>query len=293
MDGANVSKIIKDMVKSGKIPGAFIFEGERGADALADALAKAIVCQNTESKAESGEACGVCAGCVKATKGTHPDIIAPEPGGEGALSFHIDKVRDIIDGLYLAPNESGTKVYMIKDMHNMTPQAQNALLKSLEDPPPFAVFIITANDGGLILETVKSRAVRFSPVYTGKTEKKAPPPAYSGLILDILGQTPDKSSLYQKLSSSGLEKSDKAEVINFYTCIENALRDILAAKFFAGASPDIDFLYFDGFEETDKLSNLYPTKKLLEMLKKIRKYKSDLDYNINIRLNLNAFLSNL
>ena len=301
----NTKEIIKDMIKSNKIPGAFIFECEQSGvrDLFARNLARAVVCLDAEHKKNFGEACGVCESCAKAIKNIHPDIITSEPEGEGNLSFHIEQVRDIIDGLYLSPNESSAKVYIIRDMHNMTPQGQNALLKSIEEPPPFAVFIITANNGDMILETVKSRAVRFALDHEEKSEEKKPAHIYGDLIQNILAETSDKLSLYQKLSSTGLDKSDKTEVINFYSCIENALRDILTAKIFMayesaentdnGGSFGISFLYFESFGEIEKLINFYSVKKILDLSKKIHKYKADLDYNINIKLNLTSFLGSL
>ena len=307
--GINI-KIIKEMIKSDKIPGAFIFDGgqDEAKTLISNILAKTIVCQNTEHKKKSGEPCGICGSCIKAEKGIHPDIIISKAGGDGALSFHIDKVRDIISGLYLSPNESETKVYIIEEMQNMTPQGQNALLKSIEEPPPFVVFIITVNSSDLILETVKSRAVKFNMDFTDKNDKNKKNSAiYEDLILDILTENPDKLSIYQKLLSKGLEKSDKTEILNFYSYLENALRDILMAKIFMPCENSdrngISFLYFtdlnesnnnfNGFEELKKLTNLYSTKKIVNLSKKIHKYKTDLDYNINIRLNLTSFLSSL
>jgi hypothetical protein len=287
------------MIKSNKIPAAFIFEGENASvtSMFADNLARAVVCSDTRHKKEHGTACNACASCAKAVKSIHPDIIMPESDG-GALSFHIDKVRDIINGLYLSPNESDAKIYIIKDMQNMTPQGQNALLKSLEEPPPFVFFIITVNNSDLILETVKSRAVRFNTDSAGDPAKKNAPRNYGGLILDILTENPDKAAVYQKLLSS---VSDKSEVLNFYSHIENALRDILIAKIFmaefaaANGAPETlrpAFLYFGDFEDIKKMSNLYTAKKILDLSKKIHKYKADLDYNINIKLNLTSFFSN-
>lgn len=299
----NAGRIIREMIKSNKIPGAFIFEGECGGGKtlLADALAKAIVCRDAAHKEKYGEPCGVCESCVKADRKIHPDIIISEPDGEGSLSFHIDKVRDIINGLYLSPNESETKVYIIKDMQNMTPQGQNALLKSIEEPPPFAVFIITVNSGDLILETVKSRAVRFVLDYADESEKKGQTPVYGDLICGILNENPDKLSIYQKLISAGLEKSDKTEVLKFYSSLENSLRDILVAKIFMDYETEeitelknVSFLSgFTGAEDLKRLANLYSVKKILNLSKKIHEYKKDLDYNINIRLNLTSFLSSL
>ncbi|MCL2096727.1 MAG: hypothetical protein FWH10_07475 [Oscillospiraceae bacterium] len=291
-----MNEIIKDMVKSGKIPGAFIFEGESAVYSLARNLAKTIVCGNIKYKEENGEACGVCVSCVKAARGVHPDIITPEnPGEGGALSFHIDRVRDIISELYLSPNDGGAKVYIIKDMHNMTPQAQNALLKSLEEPPPFVFFIMTVSDAALILETVRSRAVKFTVGINNNTGDNILP-EYDDLIRDILTAGTDKSGIYQKILSSSFV-SDKSGVLNFYSRMENALRDILAAKIFVNRpDSEIDFLYFDkikDYEVIRKFINIYSAKKIILTSKKIHKYKSDLDYNINIKLNLNSFLSGL
>ena len=299
-------KIIKEMVEADKIPGAFIFESERGdiGDLFAEDLAKTIVCGDFEYKSKYGEACGICESCAKADRKIHPDIIVSEPEGEGSLSFHIDKVRDIINGLYLTPNESEKKVYIICDMQNMTPQGQNALLKSIEEPPPFAVFIITVNNSDLILETVKSRAVRFVLDCGDEDAKKNIPPVYNDLARDILNENPDKLSLYQKLMSSVLEKNDKAEVLKFYMYLENSLRDILVAKIFMSYENDgnnkneeiknISFLSdFNNSDNIKKIMNLYSIKKILNLSKKIQKYKTDLDYNINLRLNLTSFLSGI
>ena len=115
-----------------------------------------------------------------------------------------------------------------------------------------------------------------------------------------MSKSPDKS-----------DKIDKTGILNFYSCLENALRDILVAKIFmsyesSDADTDIininnynlneiSFLYFSDsdscLEQIKKLTNLYSIKKILNLLKKIHKYKTDLDYNINIRLNLTSFFS--
>ena len=288
----NTIKIIKEMIKSGKIPGAFIFEGEdeRSKKTISEALAKSIVCEDIGYKKKNGEACGECSSCMKAERSIHPDIIVSGPEGEGSLSFHIDKARDIVAGLYLAPNESETKAYIIQDMQNMTPQAQNALLKAIEEPPPFAVFVITANSGDLILETVKSRAVKFKLESEDAFAKKDPQ-IYEDLILDIL-QKPDKTSIYQKLAPKAPDKSGKLELMSFYSCLENALRDVLVAKIFAGADPNaFPLLHFGGAEKAQKLADIYSAKKILNLSKTVREYKADLEYNINVRLNLASFLS--
>jgi hypothetical protein len=283
------------MLKSEKLPGAFIFEGEREITAgLAAVLAKSAVCADSASKKAHGEACGVCEACRKAEKNTHPDIIFAEPESDGAQSFHIDKVREIIDGLYLSPNESEKKVYIIKDMQNMTQQGQNALLKSLEEPPPFVIFIITAANLDLILETVKSRAVKFKINDAPESESAAHESreTHGEIIKNILGGNPDRLAVWQDMLKN-LEKSGKTGILNFYHNLENAARDVLIAKIFADNINNARFLYFEsgGITNLMKYANIYSVNKILELCGKIEDFKSDLEYNANTRLNLSSFFS--
>ncbi|MCL2158935.1 MAG: hypothetical protein FWH48_05965 [Oscillospiraceae bacterium] len=295
-EGENAAKTIKEMVKSGKVPGAFIFGGE-GREAISNALAKTIVCQNLEYKKSHGEACGICKSCQKAEREIHPDIMVTRPESDAARSFHIDKIRNITENLYFTPNDSETKVHILLDIQTMTAEAQNALLKSLEEPPPFAVFVMTVSDFDLILETVKSRAVCFYA--SEKKAAKKSPQAHEGLILDILAQTPEKKlPIYQNLIAKTLEKADKSDILDFYSYLENALRDVLVAKIFMPYEnsdvPDIPFLYFANLTNVEKigrLANIYSANKILSLSKKIQEYKKDLEYNVNIRLNLTSFLS--
>ena len=284
----NAGLIIKNMIKSDRIPGAFIFEGSPEITGVfADMLAKSAVCSDLDYKKDNGEACGVCEACRKALRKIHPDIIIAEPDGDGAQSFHIEKVREIIDGLYLSPNESDKKIYIIKDMQNMTPQGQNALLKSLEEPPPFAIFIITAANLDLLLETVRSRAVKFN-LWDGALD--APQDNCGEIIKNILGRNPDKLSVYQDIIKN-LEKSGKSGVLNFYYNLENAARDILIVKIFSDNLSGARLLYFNNPEILEKYAGNYSVKKILELCGKIQEYKSDLEYNANTRLNLSSFFS--
>ena len=280
--------IIKSMVKSGELPGAFIFDGPPElTGAAARSLARAIACGDLDYKQDNGEACGVCGACIKSGRDMHPDIIVAEPEGNGAQSFHVDKVREIIGGLYLSPNEGSKKIYIIKGMQGMTQQGQNALLKSLEEPPPFAVFIITAESLDLILETVKSRAAKFSLRDDGAAG--GAPDRHEPIIKNILGKSPDRLAVYQDM----LKSLDKSGALDFYYNLENAARDVLVAKIFSGDMGGARFLYFDSPEILKKYAGDYSANKILELCAKIREYKSDLEHNANMRLNLSSFFSEI
>lgn len=153
-----VKEQLSSLIDSGRLPHAIIIEGEEGLGkhVLAHEIAAALVCRGDGNKP-----CRECAQCHKAKKGIHPDIYEHTATG-GAKSFHIDTVRDIISDIYMPPNEAEYKIYILGNAHCMNESAQNAILKVLEEPPAYAVFIMTAENRSMLLETVLSRAVVLS-----------------------------------------------------------------------------------------------------------------------------------
>lgn len=149
---------ISFLLESKRLPHAIILEGESGLGkaSLAREIAAALVC-----RASGERPCYSCPQCSKAEKGYHPDIFEYKPSG-GAKSFHVDVVRNVINDIYLSPNEAEHKVYILRNAHFMNESAQNALLKVLEEPPEYAVFILTVENRSAMLETVLSRAVVLS-----------------------------------------------------------------------------------------------------------------------------------
>ena len=94
-------------------------------------------------------------------KGVHPDIFEYSATG-GARSFHVDVVRDVIDDVFVKPNEAQYKIYILGNCQCMNESSQNALLKVLEEPPEYAIFILTATTKSALLGTVLSRSVVFT-----------------------------------------------------------------------------------------------------------------------------------
>ena len=131
---------------------------EKGEPAAAE-LARALVC----SAPVGGSPCGCCENCRKAEKGIHPDILTigrlPDDKGKLRREIYVEQIRDIVADASILPNEAERKVYIIRDAGTMNPQAQNALLKILEEPPRFVAFILLAEHAGALLETVRSRCV--------------------------------------------------------------------------------------------------------------------------------------
>lgn len=148
---------LSKLLESGRFPHALIIEGEEGIGkkTLARDLACALVCRGEDKP------CGECSQCKKAMSGIHLDISEYIPSGT-ANSFHVDTVRNIINDAYVQPNEADYKVYILANAHCMNPNAQNALLKILEEPPKYVVFILTTESKSALLSTVLSRSVCVS-----------------------------------------------------------------------------------------------------------------------------------
>lgn len=145
------------LIDSGRFPHALVIEGEQGLGkrTLAKLLAAALVCRGDEKP------CMSCAQCHKAMQNIHPDIFEHSAAG-GVNSFHVDVIRNVVGDAFMRPNEAEHKVYILGNADCMSVSAQNALLKVLEEPPSYVVFILTAQSKSLLLETVLSRSVVVS-----------------------------------------------------------------------------------------------------------------------------------
>ncbi len=147
------------MINSRRLSHAILLQGEPGTGkrTLARLIAQAVLCRSPEAWP-----CGVCSSCHKAEKGIHPDIIEIGTEAVRPLSFHIESIRDLRQGAFIAPNESESKIYILQNAQNMTRQAQNALLKVLEEPPEYVIFILLCENRSTMLETILSRCVTFT-----------------------------------------------------------------------------------------------------------------------------------
>ncbi|MCI8612029.1 MAG: hypothetical protein HFE66_08975 [Clostridiales bacterium] len=138
---------------------AYILEGPTGSGkhVLACEIAKALLCLRKDVPAFP---CGTCLQCKKMDAQSHTDIAYVNSGDKASLA--VETVRETLATLSYAPDEGNYKIYIFEDAQKMTVQAQNALLLSLEEPPPYAVFILLVTDAAALLETIRSRATIFS-----------------------------------------------------------------------------------------------------------------------------------
>jgi DNA polymerase-3 subunit delta' len=144
------------------LPPSLLFAGHRGVGKrrTAVAIAETINCQTpVEGPALPRDACGTCASCQRIRRGVHPDVLILEPGELGSIK--IEKVRDVVVRAGYRPFEGRRRVVMIDDADAMTPDAQDALLKTLEEPPPSSVLILVSAMPDALLPTVLSRCQRL------------------------------------------------------------------------------------------------------------------------------------
>ncbi len=151
----HVSRTLANAIRSGRIHHAFLFTGARGVGKTSAAriLAKALNCE----AGLSDTPCGICPSCTEITAGQGLDVIEID----GASNTGVDDVRELRDNIRYLPSRSRFKIFIIDEVHMLSTSAFNALLKTLEEPPPHAKFIFATTEPHKIPVTILSRCQRF------------------------------------------------------------------------------------------------------------------------------------
>ncbi len=243
-----VKKVLQNSVKSvfsvnPKVKHAYLFSGPRGTGktSLARIFAKAINC-NDQKSTDQGEACGVCDVC----KNGQIDIIELD----AASNTGIDNIRDLIEAANTPPFISRYKVYIIDEVHMLSKAAMNALLKTLEEPPSYIVFLMATTDPEKILTTILSRVTHLKLINHSLSD-------ISKLLLSICkqenqvveidaieliakmaaGGLRDAINLLETVTNYGLEKYTEAEVAQILGVLPSHRLQELADSFLS-----VDFL---------------------------------------------------
>ncbi|HBB66846.1 MAG: hypothetical protein A2X28_06940 [Elusimicrobia bacterium GWA2_56_46] len=227
-------KKLKALVSGGRVPPALLFSGPEGTGKFlaAKEFAKALNCTHTprqEPKPEddlfapssgsplhpssliphpSEDACGRCVSCSQIDKGVHPDVRIIDSEFQGLLleedarkqkTLRIDTVREFTRHVYQKAILSEWKIFIINDAHTLNANAQNAMLKVLEEPPPGTVFLLIAAKKNLLLPTIISRsyAVEFTRLSAAAVEE----------LLERDGMTLDEASVLSELSGGSVKKA--------------------------------------------------------------------------------------
>jgi len=162
IDNQTIRERIKIMLRTKKVPHALLFTGLKGAGktSVARIVAKVINCENNlyNKKSDSVEPCNRCYSCQSITAGSSIDVMEID----AASNRKIDETRELINQVKFSPVTSRYKVYIIDEVHMLTPESFNALLKTLEEPPPSTIFILATTEVDKLPKTIVSRCLRFN-----------------------------------------------------------------------------------------------------------------------------------
>lgn len=151
----DIIQYIQDAVQQNKVSHAYILNGQRGSGKklLAKLFATTLQCETGES-----EPCNECRSCIQANNGNHPDIITVKHEKPGSIS--VDDIRTQVNGdIMIKPYSSPYKIYIMPEADLLTVQAQNALLKTIEEPPEYAIIFLLTENADSLLPTIRSRCV--------------------------------------------------------------------------------------------------------------------------------------
>jgi DNA polymerase III subunit gamma/tau len=226
----HVTLTLRNALAHGRMSHAYLFTGPRGTGKTSTAriLAKAINCLEEDA---SKRPCNHCAICVAITEGRLLDLIEID----AASNRGIDEMRDLREKIAFRPNEARYKVYIIDEVHMLTKEAFNALLKTLEEPPPHAVFVLATTEPDRVPETVRSRCQRFDFRRIGTNDivkhlsdlvqregRRAESEALAAIARRSTGSMRDSISLLDQLLSYGDETLTLARVENVLGLVNQA-----------------------------------------------------------------------
>jgi DNA polymerase-3 subunit gamma/tau len=158
----HVTRTLKNAIEQQRIAHGYIFSGHRGIGktTIARILAMALNCRGVDGKADkpNAEPCGVCESCVEVRAGSAVDVIEID----AATNRGIDEIRELRDAARYRPARDRYKIYILDEAHQITDAAFNALLKTLEEPPPHIIFMMATTQAEDIPQTIRSRCQHFS-----------------------------------------------------------------------------------------------------------------------------------
>lgn len=232
----HVTRTLQNAIKLGRVAQAYLFGGRRGTGktTMARLLAMCLNCE--AASAPTDEPCGKCSSCSSISAGSSPDVIELD----AASNRGIDEIRSLQENVRLSPMSGRFKVYIIDEAHQMTKDAYNAFLKTLEEPPAHVVFVLATTEPEKILPTVRSRCQRFDFRPVPET--------------DIVGRL-------RTVAEAEKIQAPDALLALISRKAEGSLRDALGlleqCVSFAGESPSVeDFLTVTGGLDRDALRKL-------------------------------------
>ena len=287
-----VSSTLKSSLEKGSIAHAYLFSGPRGCGKTSAAriLARSLNCE----KVPAANPCGVCPACVEIGRGSSLDIIEID----GASNTSVNDVRQIKEEVLFPPNSGKYKVYIIDEVHMLSNSAFNALLKTIEEPPPYIIFIFATTELHKVPATIKSRCQQFAfksiPIETIKSmlretcaemQIEAEDEALFWIAREATGSMRDAYTLFDQIvsfSGGKIHSSLIKEKLGLVGLEElNVLADICANNNIAGALEKIDKILESGIAIEQFVTDLAGYYRSLLLIKAGITKESLLGYGIN------------
>ena len=297
---------------SGRVAHSYLICGPVGSGkhTLTRILCAAMQCEGRGEKIP----CGVCSGCRKALEGVHPDIITVDDPEHKSMT--VEPIRAARSDMFIRPNEGKRKIYIIPRGQDMNESAQNALLKTIEEPPAYAVVMLLADNPDALLPTISSRCVQLNlkpvgdqlvkdylmnemhvPDYQaevdaslaqgniGKAERIARSPEYEETLENALrmAKYADSMPLYEIVETIKKLTAEKDNIDDYFDIFSLWFRDVLLFK----ATKEVDSLVFkqelNGIRERANKSSYEGLEKIIEAIQKAR---ARLNANVNFDLTM-------
>lgn len=222
-------------IENGRVGHAYLFCGPRGIGkrTVARIYASVLLCVS----GDSSHSCGQCMPCRLCQEGTNPDYREVEAVG---ASIGVEEIRQLQSDLMVRPMYAPRKVYLILDADHMTVQAQNCLLKTLEEPPEYATILLTASNSEALLETIRSRTVRFN-------FRKYLPSEVRRCVVDQLGGSTENLDFIVSYADGIIGKGLELAASEEFAVLRSKTLDMLSALL----EPELikAFEFFKFFEE--------------------------------------------
>lgn len=311
---------LRNAVKNNMISNGYVFSGPKGCGKKLMAFIFAMAA-NCTGPADH-RPCGSCSSCIRTKSGNHPNIEIVKPTG---LSIKIKQIRQIVSETAKKPFESGYKVVIIENAEKMTHDAQDAFLKTLEEPPENTVFLLLADNQNLLLPTIVSRcqvyqfkpvpleemkdfiearydfsssdidaAVRYSKGITGialellqDKENLAVRAAYIGILEKALMGNGSEAQL---LSSAVVETKEAAE--SFLEFSQVWFRDVLVLRELQGSYDQL-VINIDSLEKLSKHNSVLTEGKLNSIIEIVKNTARYVKYNVGIKNSIDGMLFNI
>lgn len=306
---------LQNAIRAGKVSHAYIFHGEEGMGkkTLASTFAKTLQCMDKGTKP-----CNRCKSCMQSDGGNQPDILWVT---HEKASIGVDDIRTQVNAdIQIKPYQSRYKIYIIDSADNMTENAQNALLKTIEEPPEYAIILLLVCSTQQLLPTILSRCVvlnlkpvdkqlikeylmtkhqipdykaeiaaGFSGGNIGKAIKYASSEAFDNKKEDMLHilRYIDDMELHEIISGIKTISENKSSVNDYIDLMMLWFRDVLMLK----ATNDPNFLLFkDEFQTIKKQANIRSYDSIENIIKSMEEAKAKLKANVNFDITIELML---